>query len=67
MSCTTCQPTEGITPEILVAITAALAAYGYPAENGYYISSVVKCNNNTWRKAGIVEIMLGRELNRDYL
>lgn len=56
----------GIKPEVLAAITAALALYGYSADKGYEISNVTKCGN-PWRKAGIVEIMLGRELNRDFL
>lgn len=56
----------GIKPEVLAAITAAMALYGYSADKGYQISNVTK-NDNPWRKAGIVEIMLGRELNRDFL
>jgi len=56
----------GVKPEVLAAITAALALYGYTADKGYQISNVTK-SNNPWRKAGIVEIMLGRELNRDFL
>ncbi|MCL6638213.1 MAG: hypothetical protein K6T80_00850 [Firmicutes bacterium] len=65
MACTTCRPGGGIKPEVLVALTAALAAYGYPADN-YRIARVVK-SDNPWRKAGIIELMLGRELNRNYL
>lgn len=56
----------GIKPEVLAAITAALALFGYSADKGYQINNVTKCNN-PWSKAGIVEIMLGRELNREFL
>lgn len=56
----------GLKPEVLAAITAALALFGYSADKGYQINNVTK-SDNPWRKAGIVEIMLGRELNRDFL
>lgn len=62
-----CQPVDGVSPELLVALAAALAAFGYPLEDGYCISSVVKSDNCVWRKAGILENMLGRELNREYM
>ncbi|MCL6560035.1 MAG: hypothetical protein K6U74_14845 [Firmicutes bacterium] len=62
----TCKATDGIKPEVLAAITAAIALCGYSADKGYQISNVTR-SNNPWRKAGIIEIMLGRELNRDYL
>ncbi|OPY59595.1 MAG: hypothetical protein A4E55_00132 [Pelotomaculum sp. PtaU1.Bin035] len=50
-----------IKPEVLAAITAALAVYGYSVDQGYRISNLKK-NVSPWRKAGIVEIMLGREI-----
>lgn len=55
-----------IKPEVLAAITAALAQYGYSADKGYQISSVTVCGN-PWKKAGIMEMMLGRELNRNFM
>lgn len=61
-----CKVTAGIKPEVLAAITAALALYGYSAEKGYQISNITK-SNNPWRKAGIIELMMGRELNREFL
>jgi len=62
----TCKATDGIKSEVLAAITAAIALCGYSTDNGYQISNVKK-SNSSWRKAGIIEIMLGRELNRNYL
>lgn len=57
----------GIKPEVLAAISAALALYGYSAEAGYQISSVTK-SGNPWKRAGIVELMLSRDLTmRDFL
>lgn len=58
----------GIKSEILAAISAALACYGYSEDRGYRITRVTSSrSSNPWRKAGIVELMLGRELNRDLL
>jgi len=48
-----------IRPELLAVFTAALVAYGYPADKSYVISSVTKVVN-PWKKAGIIEIMSGR-------
>lgn len=57
----------GIKPEVLAAISAALALYGYSAEGGYQISSVTK-TGNPWKRAGIAELMLGRDLSmRDFM
>lgn len=56
----------GVKPEVLAAIAAALAMFGPPTEKGAQVTSVTK-SKNPWRKAGIVEIMLGRELNKDFL
>lgn len=56
----------GIKPEVLAAISAALALYGYTAEAGYQVSSVTKAGN-PWKKAGLVDLMLARDLNRDFL
>ncbi len=54
-----------IKPEVLAAITAALALYGYSADK-HQISKITK-GINPWRKAGIVELMLSRELLRDFV
>ncbi|MFA4885807.1 MAG: hypothetical protein WC601_08535 [Desulfotomaculaceae bacterium] len=57
----------GIKPEVLAAISAALVLYGYSAEAGYQISSVTK-TGNPWKRAGIAELMLGRDLTmRDFM
>ncbi|BAF59546.1 MAG: hypothetical protein HPY89_08415 [Pelotomaculum sp.] len=61
-----CKEKAGIKPEVLAAITAAIALCCYSAEQGFQIKEVKK-GINPWRKAGIVEMMLGRELNRDFL
>lgn len=65
MSVATSEAKGGIKPEILAAITAAVVLYGYSADK-YRISKVAR-GINPWRKAGIMEIMLGRELNRDFM
>lgn len=52
---------KGIKPEVLAAIAGALAAYGSPAEQ----VSKVKKGFSPWRMAGILEIMLGRELKAE--
>lgn len=51
----------GIKPEVLAAISAAVALYGYSAETGYQVSSVTKVGN-AWKRAGLAELMLGRDL-----
>ncbi|MDD2442897.1 MAG: hypothetical protein PHS52_00140 [Desulfotomaculaceae bacterium] len=57
----------GIKPEVLAAISAALALYGYSAEAGYQVSSVTK-SGNPWKRAGIIELMLGRDMTmKDFL
>jgi hypothetical protein len=57
----------GIKPEVLAAISAAVALYGYSAEAGYQISSVIKAGS-PWKRAGIAELMLGRDLSmRDFM
>ena len=56
----------GIKPEVLAAITAAIALYGFSAQEGFQVRKVTK-GMSPWRKAGITEIMLGRDINRDYL
>ncbi len=57
----------GIRPEVLAAISAALALYGYSAEAGYQISSVTK-SNNPWKRAGIIELMMGRDMTmKDFI
>jgi hypothetical protein len=56
----------GIKPEVLAAISAALALYGYPADKGYQVTNVTR-SSNPWRKAGIVELMQGRQLNRYFM
>lgn len=57
----------GIKPEVLAAISAAVALYGYSAETGYQIRSVTNAGN-AWKRAGIAELMLGRDLSmRDFL
>jgi len=53
---------SGVKPEVLAAITAALAVYGYSADKGYRITNVRQMID-PWRKAGIIEIMLGREMD----
>lgn len=57
---------SAVKPEILAAITAALAHYGYSAEAGYQVSDIRK--SNPWKKAGILEAMMGRDLTmREFL
>lgn len=51
-----------IKPEVLAAITAALTVYGYSADKGYRIANVRKMSD-TWKKAGIIENMLVREMS----
>ncbi|MDD4169516.1 MAG: hypothetical protein PHD36_04530 [Desulfotomaculaceae bacterium] len=50
-----------VRPEVLAAITAALAVYNDPSGPAYRITRVSK-SSSTWKKAGIMEIMLGREI-----
>ncbi len=50
-----------IKPEVLAAIAGALAVYGSPVEQ----VSQVKKGFSPWRMAGILEIMLGRELKAE--
>lgn len=47
----------GINPEVLAAITAAVALCGYTAEAGYQVSSVTKAGN-PWKRAGLAELMM---------
>lgn len=47
----------GINPEVLAAITAAVAICGYTAESGYQVSSVTKADN-PWKRAGLAELMM---------
>lgn len=56
----------GIKPGVVAAISAALALYGYTVGEGYQVKSITK-KDNPWRKAGVMELMLSRELNRDFL
>ncbi|NLJ76192.1 MAG: hypothetical protein GX325_02900 [Peptococcaceae bacterium] len=57
----------GIKPEVLAAISAALALYGCSVEAGYQVSSITKAGN-AWKRAGIAELMLGRDLTmRDFM
>lgn len=56
----------GIKPEVMAAISAALTLYGYTAQNGYQISKVTR-GFNPWRKAGITEIMLGRDMDKSLM
>lgn len=51
-----------VKPEVLAAITAALTVYGYSADKGYRITNVRKMND-TWKKTGIIENMLAREMD----
>ncbi|HPZ42375.1 MAG TPA: hypothetical protein PL078_00095 [Bacillota bacterium] len=53
-----------IKPEVVAAISVALALYGYSSDKGYQATKITKCQN-LWKKAGIIELMLGREINRD--
>jgi len=50
-----------VKPEVLAAIVGALAVYGYSTEQ----VSRVKKGFSPWRMAGILEIMLGRELKAE--
>lgn len=57
----------GIKPEVLAAISAAVALFGYSAEAGYQVSSITKAGN-AWKRAGIAELMLSRDLSmRDFM
>lgn len=47
----------GINPEVLAAISAAVALCGYTAEAGYQVSSVTKAGN-PWKRAGLAELMM---------
>lgn len=47
--------------EVLAAIAAALAVYYYPSGKSYRITNVSK-SSSTWKNAGIMNIMLGREI-----
>lgn len=52
-------------PEVLAVIMTALAAYGYPAERGYRIDRIVRVPEQrtaAWKKAGLKENMLAREM-----
>jgi len=60
------QEKAGIKPEVLAAIAAAIALYGFSAQEGYQVKKVTK-GMSPWRKAGIIEIMQGRDMNRDYI
>lgn len=51
-----------VKPEVLAAITAALAVYGY-LENQDYRITTVRQTINPWKKRGIVDNMLVREMN----
>jgi hypothetical protein len=55
-----------IKPEVLAAISVALALYGYSNDKGYQATKISK-SKNLWSKAGITELMLGRDLNRDFI
>jgi hypothetical protein len=46
-----------IDPEVLAAISAAVALCGYTAEAGYQVSSVTKAGN-PWKRAGLAELMM---------
>lgn len=51
---------SAVQPEVVAAIAAALAIYGYSAQAGYQVSSIKP--SNPWKKAGLLEAMLGRDL-----
>lgn len=51
-----------VRPEVLAAITTALAAYGGAAGKEYRIARVLK-KSSAWRKAGRLENMLAREMD----
>ncbi len=46
-----------INPEVLAAISAAVALCGYTTEAGYQISSVIKAGS-PWKRAGLAELMM---------
>ncbi len=54
---------SGVRPQVVAAITAALAAAGY-LSTGSQITSIrpVK-RTNAWKMAGLRELMLGRDLS----
>jgi hypothetical protein len=55
-----------IKPEVVAAISVALALFGYSSDRGYQATKISK-SRNLWKKAGIIEIMQGREMNRDFI
>ena len=46
-------------PEVIAAIMAAIAAYGFPQERGYRVTSIRK-KGNLWKKTGLREAVLER-------
>lgn len=52
---------DKIKPEVLAAISAALAVYNCPPGQACRITKVTK-RISAWKKAGIMEIMVGREI-----
>ena len=55
-----------IKPEVVAAISVALALFGYSSDRGYQATKISK-SQNLWKRAGVIEIMLGREMNRDFI
>lgn len=53
---------DGVKPEVLAAITAALTVYGYSVDKGYRIVNV-RQKINPWKKSGIIDCMLARQID----
>ena len=54
----------GIDPRLVAAIAAALAAAGHFTEDRQ-IKHVRALKMNPWKRAGLLELMQGRELRRE--
>lgn len=55
---------KNVKPEIVAAITAALAISGFSPGQGYLVTGVRK-KENPWKKAGIKDNIQARQLTMD--
>lgn len=59
-----CRENKGVDSRLVAAITAALTAAGYLTE-GWQIKQLRALKMNPWKRAGLLELMQGRELRRE--
>lgn len=58
------EATSNIGPNTIAAIFSALQAGGYLTPDSRIVGLRRKSDDNPWKRAGVTEIMLGRDISR---